>query len=215
VKLTDGSDTLDNTESASGSTNDEIYGGAGIDTISSGNAADKIYGQAGNDILNGGSQNDLIFGGSGDDLIDGGEGSDEIYGGSGNDQINGGSNGTDILIGGYGQDVLTGGNGNDIFKYLSTLDSGDTIADFTPNGDIIDLTAIDANTSVGTPGDQAFAFVDNPTPATSPGVIANSITWYQSDGNTYIQADVTGDTTADLVIELTGTKTITADAFDL
>ena len=129
-----------------GSTNDIIYGLGGNDTISTGNSADIIYGQAGNDNIQGGSQDNSVYGGSGTDNIDGGEGSDVIYGGSGNDTINGGSNGTDVLVGGFGQDIMTGGNGNDTFQYLSifnsTVGARDTIVDFTPGNDTIDLIAV-------------------------------------------------------------------------
>jgi hypothetical protein len=34
------------------------------------------------------------------------------------------------------------------------------------------------------------------------GVVANSVTWYESGGNTFVQADVNGDTAADFTIEL-------------
>ncbi len=33
----------------------------------------------------------------------------------------------------------------------------------------------------------------------------HAITWYQNGGNTFVQGDVNGDTTADFLIELTGT----------
>jgi hypothetical protein len=35
-------------------------------------------------------------------------------------------------------------------------------------------------------------------------VVANSVTWFESGGNTIVQADVNGNTTADLTIVLTG-----------
>ena len=33
----------------------------------------------------------------------------------------------------------------------------------------------------------------------------HAITWYQNGGNTFVQGDVNGDTTADFLIQLTGT----------
>jgi len=64
---------------------------------------------------------------------------------------------------------------------------------------MIDIAAIDANAAKN--GNQAFAFAGQ-----NSGVVANSVTWYESGGNTFVQADVNGDMTADLRIELTGTS---------
>lgn len=51
-----------------------------------------------------------------------------------------GTAGDDIIIGGIGADVLTGGAGGDRFVYNSMRDAGDTITDFTPYADTIDLS---------------------------------------------------------------------------
>lgn len=53
-----------------------------------------------------------------------------------------GTSGDDIIIGGIGADVLTGGAGGDKFVYNSLRDAGDTITDFTPYADTINLTAL-------------------------------------------------------------------------
>ena len=79
------------------------------------------------------------------------------------------------------------------------------------NLSLIDLSVIDANTKVS--GNQAFAFVDNAlTPTVNPGVKANSVTWYQdtTKNETIVQIDTTGDTTADMVIHLSGLQALTA-----
>jgi hypothetical protein len=34
--------------------------------------------------------------------------------------------------------------------------------------------------------------------------VANSVTWYESNGDTFFQGEVDGDTTADFVFTLTG-----------
>lgn len=65
---------------------------------------------------------------------------------AGRDAITG-TSGDDIIIGGAGADVLTGGAGGDKFVYTSLRDAGDTITDFTPYADRIDLTAL--LTSIG------------------------------------------------------------------
>lgn len=53
-----------------------------------------------------------------------------------------GSAGDDIFIGGAGADTLTGGSGADMFAYTSMRDAGDTITDFTPGTDRLDLRTL-------------------------------------------------------------------------
>jgi len=53
-----------------------------------------------------------------------------------------GTAGDDIINGGVGVDTLTGGAGNDVFVYSSMRDAGDTITDFTPYADKLQLTAL-------------------------------------------------------------------------
>ncbi len=53
-----------------------------------------------------------------------------------------GTSGDDIIVGGIGADVLTGGAGGDKFIYNSLRDAGDTITDFTPYADTIDLSGL-------------------------------------------------------------------------
>jgi hypothetical protein len=48
---------------------------------------------------------------------------------------------------------------------------------------------------------------------TRAGVVANSVTWYQSGGNTIVQLDVNGDATAEMVIVLTGIHSLSASDF--
>jgi Peptidase M10 serralysin C terminal len=96
---------------------------------------------------------------------------------------------------------LAGGLGNDVFVFTKLADSlpanPATITDFVHGSDVINLLAIDANTSVK--GDQAFLFGGQ-----NANVTAHGVTWTESGGNTIIQADVNGNTTADLAIVLTG-----------
>lgn len=53
-----------------------------------------------------------------------------------------GTAGDDVIEGGAGGDTLTGGAGGDAFVYRSVRDLGDTITDFTPHADRIDLSAL-------------------------------------------------------------------------
>jgi len=72
--------------------------------------------------------------------------------------------GNDTLIGGLGLDTLTGGLGSDTFKFANVNETGidvktrDTITDFKQSeGDKIDLSAIDANSTLA--DNQAFTFI--------------------------------------------------------
>ena len=66
-----------------------------------------------------------------------------------------GTPGDDILIGGGGADVMTGGAGINIFAYRSLRDNGDTITDFVPGKDKLDLRALLA--SIGWNGSDPVA----------------------------------------------------------
>lgn len=121
-----------------------------------------INGGAGNDSLLGAYKNDVLIG---DDLYDGVAGNDYLDGSEGNDALYG-LGGNDTLIGGDGTDTLYGGTGNDVFRFDSVSASQpglsrDIIKDFVGNGifagDRIDLSRIDANTTIK--GDQAFTYI--------------------------------------------------------
>jgi hypothetical protein len=118
-------------------------------------------------------------------------GADTLIGGHGNDR----------LIGGADADTLIGGPGSDRFIFTavsdSTLAAPDTIVGFVHGEDVIDFSSIDANSSQG--GNQAFAFGGENT-----SVVTNGVTWFESGGNTVVQADVNGDANADLNIILAG-----------
>jgi Ca2+-binding RTX toxin-like protein len=95
--------------------------------------------------------------------ISGGWGNDTITGSASNDTIIGGGD-DDNLIGGLGADQLTGGEGRDRFVFNTVAEIGqgisqDTILDFNSSLDIINLSAIDANTLIA--GNQAFTFIGN------------------------------------------------------
>lgn len=112
-----------------------------------------INGTKRDDILNGTQLAETINGQQGDDVINGNGGNDTLNGNAGHDVMDGGL-GDDLLIGGIGQDQLTGGLGRDVFRYASYSESNavsgtDTIADFNPADDRIDLTAIGPIVMVG------------------------------------------------------------------
>jgi 2',3'-cyclic-nucleotide 2'-phosphodiesterase (5'-nucleotidase family) len=59
-----------------------------------------------------------------------------------------GTAGDDVITGDAGADTLTGGAGGDTFRYLSARDAGDTITDFTPYADKLDLNPLLAGLGV-------------------------------------------------------------------
>lgn len=164
-----------------GEGNDFLYDLGGINVVAGGNGNDTIHVEAGSrNIVEGNAGNDAItviespgarvWGGNGNDIIiiRGTDGA-IIDGGAGKDEIQG-SDGEDVISGGGGADELTGDKGAfgdgiahaDRFVLTSAADSGlgrnsDLIIDFDPGVDVLDLSAIDADTA--TPGDDAFEFI--------------------------------------------------------
>ena len=127
--------------------NDILDGGAGDDTISGRRGDDRLDGGEGNDRLDGGEGNDIVEGGAGDDLLAGLSGDDTLEGGAGDDFLEGGSGddtlvggaGDDTLVGDGGVDTLIGGEGSDTFIARLGNRGADTISDFDPSQDILDL----------------------------------------------------------------------------
>jgi hypothetical protein len=76
-----------------------------------------------------------------------------IGGTAGRDAITG-TPGDDVITGGAGADTITGGAGRDVFVYLSMRDAADTLGDFVPGTDRIDLEALLA--SVGATAGNAW-----------------------------------------------------------
>jgi Ca2+-binding RTX toxin-like protein len=216
-------DTLINFENLTGSDfndilegnggNNVLSGGAGIDTVSYEHAASGVTislainpaqntGGAGTDTLSGFEN---LTGSSSSDVLTGSSGANVLSGLAGNDTLNGGG----------GADTLNGGAGIDKFIFTATADSSpsaqDLITDFVHGVDIIDFSAIDANTSSNASGNQAFSFGGQ-----NSNVAANSVTWFESSGNTIVQADVDANTTAELTVVLTGINhNLTASDFIL
>ncbi|MFB9984725.1 M10 family metallopeptidase C-terminal domain-containing protein, partial [Mesorhizobium kowhaii] len=144
--------------------------------------------------------------GSGSDTLSGFENligsafGDTLTGNGSNNNISGLA-GNDAINGGAGADILIGGIGNDRFVFNAVADSNpsswDTLNDFQHGADSIDVSAIDANSSVG--GNQAFAFGGQ-----NSSIVAHALTWFESGGNTVVQADANGDNIADLLFVLVG-----------
>ena len=181
-----------------------------------GNAADnRLLGLAGTDHLLGGEGDDVIGGGDGNDTLQGGDGNDWLRGAVGNDSLTAGGE-NDTLIGAAGADTLHGGTGNDSFIFVRQTDSGataptsDLIVDFVRGEDVIDLAGVDARTTNGVPND-AFTFIGTAVFSN----VAGQLRYGTAAGVTTLQMDVNGNGTADTIIRLTGTLTLTAQDFVL
>jgi Ca2+-binding RTX toxin-like protein len=186
--------------------------GQGTDTVRSyinwtlGANVERLELQGSGDLNgSGNSLNNTLVGNAGNNSLSGGDGNDYIVGGAGNDTLSGGA-GNDTLIGGAGSDSLNGGAGNDRFDFdlVSHSPAGPALRDsivggFSHGFDLIDLATIDANTLVG--GNQAFSFIGS---AAFSGV-AGQLRYTNYSGNVIIDADVNGDSLADMQILVAGT----------
>jgi Ca2+-binding RTX toxin-like protein len=212
---------------------DSVHGGPGIDKVSyyndggsQGVVVDLTAGTAQrgagevdrlHDLENADGTNnvDTLRGNGLANELGGANGNDLLHGRTGNDLLRGG-NGNDRLAGGQGRDTLSGGTNNDTFDYDATADSpwsagkttSDVITDFAHLGDRIDLSTIDARSA--TAANDTFGFLAAKGAAFTA---AGQARWYQSGGNTFVEASNDADRTAELQIQLTGLKTLTAADF--
>ena len=167
--------------------------------------ANNVAGTGGNDILPGLGGNDTVNGFGGADDLAGGDLRDRLTGGNGNDTLDGGT-GKDFIRGDAGQDALRGGGGKDKFVFENITDSAvfapDRIFDYNPGaGEVIDLTAIDAQPSTG--GDQAFVIVGS-----FGGNEGEAVLTYDAGLNrTTLELDQNGDNEADFALVINGDQT--------
>ena len=216
-----GKDSLVSIENVTGSAfRDVLTGDAGANVLLGGGNSDIIDGGAGDDVMNGEAGTDLVSYasaasgvtvslalstaqntvGAGIDTLSGFE---DLTGSKFADNLSGDSV-ANRLTGGGGADTLTGGAGKDRFVYLATSDSTrsntDLITDLAA-ADILDLSAIDANTSLA--GDQAFSLTGAFSGIAGQYTLAfNAVT-----GQTQLLADVNGDSRADFALLFTGDVT--------
>jgi Ca2+-binding RTX toxin-like protein len=189
---------------------ESIYGSTYDDWLVGDDDANCLWGDGGADV---------IYGYGGDDSIYGHNGTDWLYGMDGIDFISGGP-GADHIRGGLGDDTLWGGSGADIFLWSSAAEaeydlanlgcSTDHICDFNhTEGDVIDLSAIDANENVT--GNQGFTFIDTAAFSGNPG----EINYFYDGGDTYIQLQTDASPDVEGMIRLVGIHTPDASWFML
>lgn len=175
----------------------------GANLTGTGNAlSNTITGNAGKNTLAGRAGHDTISGGAGNDSISGGPGKDILLGGAGNDRLVGGG-GADRLEGGAGRDTLAGGTdaARDVFVFSAFSDSGpgasrrDQIVDFQPGRDLLDLSALDADSRLSRNQDFSFS---------GQSAAANSVWYVKRQGGVLLRADHNGDAKADFEVWLTG-----------
>jgi RTX calcium-binding nonapeptide repeat (4 copies) len=95
-----------------------LFGGSGNDTLTGGAGADQLFGDDGNDSLNGGDGNDTLNGGDGNDTVVGGKGTDTAFLGAGND--------TFVWNNGEGSDTVEGQAGSDTLVFNGNNTKGST-----------------------------------------------------------------------------------------
>ena len=110
-----------------------------------------------------------------------------------------------------GKDTMTGGSSRDTYDFNDMADSPagatrDVVTDFDPSVDVLDLTGIDADSSV--PGNQSFRWVAK---ATLTG--AAQLGYFVSGGMTIVRASTDADAAPEVEIQLTGTKTLSEGDF--
>ena len=206
---------------------DNVNGTQGNDSLSGNAGANILVGWGGDDVLRGGAGADRLDGGAGSDTVSfyngivgvtvnlatgtgsGGEAQGDTYVGIENvtgstvaDEITGSAL-ANVLNGWAGQDVLRGGGGADRFVFSAASDSAvgkaDRITDFShAQGDRIDLSAIDANTTAA--GNQAFSFIGSGGFTHQAGQLRSTV----AGGVTTIAGDVDGNGVSDFHIQLTG-----------
>jgi Ca2+-binding RTX toxin-like protein len=197
--------------------NDTLHGGKGGDLLDGGTGNDRLFGDAGIDIVfYGGSTKVAVDLSLATDKAVRGNETDTLHnvegaiGSSGNDDFKGNEY-NNYFQGGLGTDNATGGFGRDLYDFDAVAESKagasrDVITDFTHLRDKIDLTGIDADRTV--PGDQAFHWVGTAALA-GPGELG----YFISGFSTIIRASNDADGTAELQIQLTAVKALTAVDF--
>jgi Ca2+-binding RTX toxin-like protein len=201
-----------------GGGSDLLSGTGGANSMAGGGGGDVLRGLGGNDNLQGGDGNDSVRGHEGNDVVGGGAGFDSLTGEGGTDTLDGGADG-DVLRVGANADLLIGNVGSDRFEYTAAVHSAganrDLIQGFDGAGfvagdtDVIDISALDANATVG--GNQAFAFLGERTDAQGLAAGPGGL-WVRNVGaHTLVQANTDNDAGIEFSVRLADAATVAAD----
>ncbi len=137
---------------------DNIFGGAGANTLNGLGGNDRLDGGGNDDTLNGGDGADVLSGNTGNDLLNGGNGADVLNGNAGADTVNGNAgNDTILYVMGDGQDTINGGadfdtiliSGGALGETLDVRASSPTAIDRIEGGTVSNVERIDANLGGG------------------------------------------------------------------
>lgn len=152
---------------------------------------------------------DLLYGQNtnrqrGNNLLDSGAGNDTLFGMNGADTLLGGS-GADVLVGGWGTDLIDGGLDLDVDRFVfGSASYNEVVRNFVSGIDIISLVRVDANRTLA--GNQDLVWAG--TVATARSV------WVQTVGaDTWVYADTSGDTSAEIRIRLEGVTSVSESDF--
>jgi Ca2+-binding RTX toxin-like protein len=199
----------------------DLVGTPNQDDLEQNSSSDRnIYGLAGSDTLEGNSGNDVLFGGNGfegiiptplsldNDRLEGNSGDDSLFGENGDDLMDGGR-GNDLLVGGRGNDTLIGGRGDDILCGARAVGFSGNQLDKLTGGKGADTFVLGVAGIAG----QYYKFGGNftpglPLPATTTGYAiitdfkASQDTIQLSNSGSYSlgYANVTGTTSTDTLI---------------
>jgi len=112
---------------------------------------ENVIGTAGDDHITGNASNNRLQGGAGHDVIDGGAGSDVIIGGLGGDDLYGGNDSVQdkFVFNDYHESTHHYTYVNTSEGNLSVEDGIDTIWDFRPGQDVIDLSGMESQVAGG------------------------------------------------------------------
>lgn len=186
--------------------NNTVHGGNGNDNLSSAEADSSLYGDAGNDTITTYSEKGKAYGGDGNDTL---SGYGLLDGGTGNDILNNDRNTTTVFYGGADSDTIITNKAKATIQYYIPEDSKvgagnrDIMTDFdTSSGATFELYHLGSLSYIG-----SAAF--NGTSGAVRFVVEPANKW------TLVQVDMNGDNTADMEIELTGLKFLSADDFVL
>lgn len=152
-----------------------------------------------------GSGNDTVIGGAKNDSLTGGAGNDSLRGNNGNDYLDGGL-GNDTLVGNSGNDTLVGGSGNDRFNFNSLSHLQDTIVDFTPGSDRINISASGLGGSLTA---NRFLSAEQFTLGTSAGDSSDRLIYDNNTGRLFYDADGSGAGSQVVVATLSNQAAIT------